>query len=195
MCGDRVETLDCGDDAALWLSRFLGQSCRLIRLNPRFTRDARKPRLDSAPSPLSLVNEAQYLMVNLASVEQLREIIQRKEEINFPDLRNIVSRFRANLVIRGGVAFEEDAWSGLRVGDGVRLAVSGKCSRCYMVGIDQDSAVRTKEPLLSLSELRRNGKVTFGVYLTHELKEDSGETVFLCTGSEIQPDTETKEKN
>lgn len=199
VCGDRVETLDCGDEAALWLSRFLGQSCRLIRLSPRSARDARKPRLGSAPSPfspLSLVNEAQYLMINLASVEQLQEIIQRKEEINISsfvlDLQNIVSRFRANLVIRGAVAFEEDAWSSLRIGDGARLAVSGKCSRCYMVGIDQDSAVRTKEPLLSLSELRRNNKVTFGVYLTHELEQDSEETTFLCTGSRIQPHTETK---
>lgn len=206
VCGDRVETLDCGEEAALWLSRFLGRSCRLIRLSPDFaSRDARrKPRSsDSAPSsPLSLANEAQYLMINLASVERLRELVQRKDEeigessSSVPDLQNIVSRFRANLVIRGGRAFEEDAWSSLRVvgvGGEARFSVTGPCGRCYMVGVDQDSAVRTKEPLLSLSELRGNGRVTFGVYLAHEPTQGSGETTVLCTGSRIQAHTDPQQ--
>ncbi|XP_056250515.1 molybdenum cofactor sulfurase isoform X2 [Seriola aureovittata] len=42
VCGDRVETVDCGDEAASWLSDFLGQPCRLIRQSPYFTRDVKK---------------------------------------------------------------------------------------------------------------------------------------------------------
>ncbi|KAM7385938.1 hypothetical protein PAMP_001978 [Pampus punctatissimus] len=42
VCGDRVETVDCGDEAASWLSEFLGQPCRLIRQSPDFTRDMKK---------------------------------------------------------------------------------------------------------------------------------------------------------
>lgn len=38
----RVETVDCGDEAASWLSDFLGQPCRLIRQNPNFSRDMKK---------------------------------------------------------------------------------------------------------------------------------------------------------
>lgn len=38
----RVETVDCGDEAASWLSDFLGQPCRLIRQSPDFTRDMKK---------------------------------------------------------------------------------------------------------------------------------------------------------
>lgn len=38
----RVETVDCGDEAASWLSDFLGQPCRLIRQCPDFTRDMKK---------------------------------------------------------------------------------------------------------------------------------------------------------
>lgn len=34
----RVETMDCGDEAASWLSDLLGQPCRLIRQSPDFTR-------------------------------------------------------------------------------------------------------------------------------------------------------------
>lgn len=38
----RVETVDCGDEAASWLSDFLGQPCRLIRQSPNFSRDMKK---------------------------------------------------------------------------------------------------------------------------------------------------------
>lgn len=38
----RVETVDCGDEAASWFSEFLGQPCRLIRQSPDFTRDMKK---------------------------------------------------------------------------------------------------------------------------------------------------------
>ncbi len=38
----RVETVDCGDEAASWLSDFLGQPCRLIRQSPDFTRGMKK---------------------------------------------------------------------------------------------------------------------------------------------------------
>lgn len=34
-----METLDYGDEAASWLSDFLGQPCRLIKQNPNYTRD------------------------------------------------------------------------------------------------------------------------------------------------------------
>ncbi|XP_055018901.1 molybdenum cofactor sulfurase [Boleophthalmus pectinirostris] len=44
VCGDRVETLDCGEAVAQWLSDFLQQKCRLIRLSPDFTRDAKRKK-------------------------------------------------------------------------------------------------------------------------------------------------------
>lgn len=37
-----METVDCGDEAASWLSDFLGQPCRLIKQRPDFTREMKK---------------------------------------------------------------------------------------------------------------------------------------------------------
>lgn len=195
VCGDRVETLDCGDQAADWLSRFLGQTCRLIRLSPDFTRDTRKRRPlsqgEACASPLSLVNEAQFLMINRGSVEHIQRLIHCRDALNEDDLslvdvQNIISRFRANLVVSAARAFEEDNWSHLFIGD-TRFTVSGHCSRCQMVGIDQETGVKTKEPLMTLSVFRSKGKVTFGVYLSHQLPKSSSITTFLCTGSSIRP--------
>lgn len=194
VCGDRVETVDCREEAAAWLSDFLGQPCRLIRLSSDFTRDMRKKPSEAAAvsSPLSLVNEAQYLMINRASVEHIhRLILSRKdscEDDRLLDVQNVISRFRANLVMAGTEAFEEDNWSHLIIGN-TRFVVAGQCGRCHMIGIDQDSGTKTKEPLLSLSTYCSKGKVTFGVYLTHQLPKDSSKTTVLSGGSLILPQT------
>ncbi|XP_072247525.1 molybdenum cofactor sulfurase isoform X1 [Leuresthes tenuis] len=190
VCGDRVQTVDCGDEAASWLSDFLGQPCRLIRQSPDFAREMRKkPGEAFSASPfLSLVNEAQYLMINRASVELIQNLMSDRQDgcegDQLPDTQNVIRRFRANLVIAGVEPFEEDNWSHLIIGN-TRFMVAGQCGRCQMVGVDQDTGMKTKEPLLSLSA-HRAGKVTFGVYLTHQAP--GGSTGVLSVGSLMQPE-------
>ncbi|KAM9726692.1 molybdenum cofactor sulfurase [Menidia menidia] len=129
VCGDRVEAVDCGDEAASWLSDFLGQPCRLIRQNPEFTREMRKKKPgEAACSPfLSLVNEAQYLMINRVSVELIQNLMSSRQDgcegDQLPDTQNVIRRFRANLVIAGVEPFEEDNWSHLIIGN-TRFMVS-----------------------------------------------------------------------
>ncbi|XP_030298260.1 molybdenum cofactor sulfurase [Sparus aurata] len=191
VCGDRVETVDCGDEAASWLSDFLGQPCRLIRQSPNFTRDMKKrpSGAATASTSLSLVNEAQYLMINRASVELIQKLMSsRQDDSNrdqLLDTQNVISRFRANLVIAGVEPFEEDNWSHLIIGN-TRFMVTGQCGRCQMVGVDQETGTKTKEPLMSLMACRI-GKVTFGVYLTHQLPEGSTTGSVLSTGSIVKP--------
>ncbi|XP_077960670.1 molybdenum cofactor sulfurase isoform X1 [Gasterosteus aculeatus] len=191
VCGDRVEAVDCGDEAASWLSDFLGQPCRLIRQSPDFTRDGKKRLSGAATSTsLSLVNEAPYLMINRASAELIHKLMSSRQDDTegdrLLDTQNVISRFRANLVIAGGEPFEEDNWPHLIIGN-TRFVVAGQCGRCQMVGVDQETGSKTKEPLMSLSAYR-NGKVTFGVYLTHQLPEGSSTISVLSAGSPIQPE-------
>uniref|UniRef100_A0A674MDZ3 Molybdenum cofactor sulfurase n=1 Tax=Takifugu rubripes TaxID=31033 RepID=A0A674MDZ3_TAKRU len=157
VCGDRVEAVDCGDEAASWFSDFLGQPCRLISQNPNFSRDTKKKSIEGATTPsLSLVNEAQYLMINSASVQLIQEQENSMGDQQL-DTKNITSRFRTNFIIAGVEAFEEDNWSHLVIGN-TRFVVTGHCGRCHMVGVDQETGAKTKEPLLSLSTYR-TGKV------------------------------------
>uniref|UniRef100_UPI003AACC1DD molybdenum cofactor sulfurase n=1 Tax=Centroberyx gerrardi TaxID=166262 RepID=UPI003AACC1DD len=191
VCGDRVETVDCGDEAASWLSDFLGQPCRLIRQSPDFTRDMKKrPDGVATSTSLSLVNEAQYLMINRASVELIQKHMSGRrgysEDHPLLDTQNLISRFRANLVIAGVEPFEEDNWSHLIIGN-TRFLVAGRCARCQMIGVEQDTGTKTKEPLLSLSACHA-GKVTFGVYLSRQLPDDSSTAKTLSAGSLILPE-------
>ncbi|XP_043993005.1 molybdenum cofactor sulfurase [Gambusia affinis] len=189
VCGDRVETMDCGDEAASWLSDFLGQPCRLIRQRPDYTREMKRKPAEAADSPLlSLVNEAQYLMINRASVALIQDLMSSRQDgcegHQLLDTQSVISRFRANLVIAGAEPFEEDNWSHLIIGN-TRFMVTGRCGRCQMIGVDQDTGTKTKEPLISLSAYR-TGKVTFGVYLSHQDVEESAGANVLSVGSLIR---------
>ncbi|XP_051935896.1 molybdenum cofactor sulfurase isoform X1 [Hippocampus zosterae] len=192
VCGDRVETMDCGDEAASWLSDLLGQPCRLIRQSPDFTRYMNK-KSDTAitSSTLSLVNEAQYLMINRASVELIQKVMSSRQDYPEFDTENIISRFRSNFIISGVEPFEEDNWSHLVIGN-IRFMVRGQCVRCQMVGVDQNTGTKTKEPLMSLSAYH-NGKVTFGVYLSHQLPKGSPTAGVLSAGSHILPEPHISE--
>ncbi|KAJ8273011.1 hypothetical protein GJAV_G00096330 [Gymnothorax javanicus] len=189
VCGDRVQTVDCGDGPAAWLSEFLGKPCRLIRQSPDFTRNMRRGhRTGGSEVSLSLVNEAQYLMINRASIDVLHEHIKQRNGSGSHehfDVHQLIHRFRANLVICGEEPFEEDQWSNLMIGNTL-FKVVGQCSRCQMIGIDQSTAARSHEPLQSLATCR-NGKSTFGMYLIHDLRETS--ISVLTVGSSVTPET------
>ncbi|KAG7455411.1 hypothetical protein MATL_G00256390 [Megalops atlanticus] len=191
VCGDRVQTLDCGERVAAWLSEFLGKPCRLIRQSPNFTRDMKKGRgkvPGESPVSLSLVNEAQYLMINKASIKLLLEHINQRQGSDnhqHSDEQQLIDRFRANLVIWGKEPFEEDDWMNIMIGD-TPFKVAGPCGRCQMIGVDQSTGARSQQPLQSLSACR-NGKVTFGLYLIHQLPENEADTPTLSIGSPVIP--------
>uniref|UniRef100_A0A672H589 Molybdenum cofactor sulfurase n=1 Tax=Salarias fasciatus TaxID=181472 RepID=A0A672H589_SALFA len=183
VCGDRVETVDCGDEAASWLSDFLGQPCRLIRQRPDFTREMRK-------KPVGGISIHTFHLLRGAILGFLWfPYCNRYTSSCNPllDTQSVISRFRANLVIAGEEPFEEDNWSHLIIGS-TRFVVAGQCGRCHMVGVDQETGAKTKEPLLSLTA-HRKGKVTFGVYLTHERPEGSPPASgLLSVGSAVRPE-------
>jgi uncharacterized protein YcbX len=73
-----------------------------------------------------------------------------------------MNRFRPNLVFSGGEPFEEDDWKGFVVGSN-RFAGVKPCARCIVPTINQDTAEKGREPLLTLSTYRkRDNEIYFG---------------------------------
>jgi uncharacterized protein YcbX len=77
-----------------------------------------------------------------------------------------MARFRPNVVVRGGRAWEEDTWEEVRgEGGGLRMRGVKRCSRCVVTTTDQRSGAREDpasaraEPLATLDAIRasRNG--------------------------------------
>ncbi|GFO22945.1 molybdenum cofactor sulfurase [Plakobranchus ocellatus] len=179
VCGDRVNTFDCGDAVADWLSDVLQYSG--VRLLRQQSSDTRKSRLEDkqasgnqAPQKLSMANESQILLLNRASVRSLQAKIaelgplEEADDTRVPtapeDISedNLLLRFRGNLVLDGGDAFEEEMWDSISIGDHV-VKCLGHCTRCSMICMDQETAKKSREPLKTLS-VWRGKKVPFGIH-------------------------------
>ncbi|KAH8240424.1 hypothetical protein KR038_000369 [Drosophila bunnanda] len=160
VCRQPVNGLDCGDVVAQWLSENLGlEGLRLLRQSGDRNSSKDQPKL-------SLVNQAQFLLVNRSSVRSLRF-----EE----DLDETVDRFRANIIIDTGSAFEELTFQELTIGQ-INFRVEGPCQRCDMICINQRTGERSPETLTTISRLQK-GRMRFGIYITRiaEANEEDGD--------------------
>ncbi|XP_065485415.1 molybdenum cofactor sulfurase isoform X2 [Caloenas nicobarica] len=204
VCSHRVKTYDCGERTADWFSLFLGRPCRLIRqssdIKDRSHQKNTKGLASATNISLSLVNEAQYLLINATSIMQLKEHVSARLEEPL-EIEELIRRFRANLVISAPESFEEEEWAEISIG-ALRFQVVGPCSRCQIICIDQQSGERNKEFLQSLSAARGK-KTNFGIYLMNQPLHSSFPDILLVgsqvlpvlkENTEIQPPTSSEEK-
>ncbi|XP_050405457.1 molybdenum cofactor sulfurase isoform X1 [Patella vulgata] len=200
VCGDKVETFDCGEEVSDWVSLALGRSgCRLLRHK---IEDSRKCKLkdtvseSKAGNEISLANESQFLLLSRESVKALVKRIQEDNDQIFREKKeselletatlgeeNLISRFRANLVIGGGLKFEEDNWSNINIGSN-KMVSQGGCSRCQMICLDQTTGTRSKEPLKTLASWRGR-KVPFGIHVRMESLSETQNV--LTVGDTVMP--------
>ncbi|XP_055912772.1 molybdenum cofactor sulfurase 3 [Eupeodes corollae] len=172
VCDDMVEGLDCGDEAAKWISDCLEcPGMRMVRQNA-----GRKTKNGEAKE-LNLVNQGQFLLLNKTSVQWLASKVESEQE----DLDITVDRFRANLIIETKTPLEENHFEEITIGS-VRFKVDGFCKRCQMVCIDQHSGQKTIEPLRTIAK-EFKGKIQFGIYVS---LIDFKENVFISCRDDIQ---------
>ncbi|XP_013907750.1 PREDICTED: molybdenum cofactor sulfurase [Thamnophis sirtalis] len=186
VCSHRVQTYDCGERLADWFTKFLGRQCRLIRQSSDFKRNSSKEnKKGETPAvfpSLSLVNEAQYLLINMTSILQLREQVTASLGESFLP-QELIYRFRANIVIRTNEPFEEDLWDQIAIGP-LHFRVLGPCHRCLVICINQQTGQRNKEFLQGLSSIR-DRKTNFGIYLANHSETQISLSNTLSVGSEI----------
>lgn len=164
---EKLTLRDFGNDTAAWLETATDiPGCRLQAVGPEFERSARvnPAQGDAVPhkaAPMSLADEAPYLLVNQASLDDLNKRLKArgKEPV---DMR----RFRPNIVLTGLQPWEEDGWQKIRIA-GVDFYVWQRCGRCIMTTIHRDTLARGSEPLATLSEFRErdHGMRNFGMHL------------------------------
>ncbi|XP_037838291.2 molybdenum cofactor sulfurase isoform X1 [Chlorocebus sabaeus] len=191
VCADRVNTYDCGEKISSWLSTFFGRPCHLIKQSSNFQRNAKKKhgkdQLPGTMATLSLVNEAQYLLINTSSILELHQQLNTSDENGKQELfsvKDLSLRFRANIIINGKRAFEEEKWDEISIGS-LHFQVLGPCHRCQMICIDQQTGQRNQHVFQKLSESRET-KVNFGMYLMHT-SLDLSSPCFLSVGSQVLP--------
>ncbi len=148
---DVVDAVDAGDAAAQWLTAALSRPCRLY-----FMDDHSERRVAGHASTVSFADAFPVLLTNTASATDLATRAGEPMDIR---------RFRPNIVVDGALAYEEDTWRRIRIGE-VEFEVHSPCERCSFTTINPDNADShpRQEPLRTLAKYRRTpeGEVCFG---------------------------------
>lgn len=147
---DDCRALDAGDDAAAWLSAYLGGDCRLVRMDD----DAPRPVSEKHGRPGDIVSFADGFPLLITTTASL-------DALDLAGAGVTMRRFRPNIVLAGATPFAEDTWKRIRIGD-VELDLVKACARCVVTTIDQDSGEKpSREPVATLAKKRKGTK---GVY-------------------------------
>ena len=188
ICGGKL----WGDLASSdWFSSFLGVQCWLAR------HCGNGYEVAASRGGVAFANEAPLLLLSQHSVEILNEVLvsQGQKHVNS-------QRFRPNLVVRSTAASgtvsaasgdglkhsnPEDRWTKLYLnGKNLELNVIGQCARCSMVDIDPATGAKQKTMRALADYRRRNGQITFGVFLRTEIQDQDKETVWLEEGDTLK---------
>lgn len=143
------------------LGAALGLPCRLVWLHDPGGRAA-DPHVAPAGSTVSFADGFPLLLASEASLADLNARLASRVPM---------ARFRPNLAIAGGAAWDEDAWTRVRIG-AATFAVVKACERCVVTTVDPTTGERPDptEPLRTLAQFRRDrrGGVVFGQNLVPE---------------------------
>ncbi|HMC97582.1 MAG TPA: MOSC N-terminal beta barrel domain-containing protein, partial [Flavobacteriales bacterium] len=146
---DRVTVCHAPIGISAWFVEKLGVTCSLV-----FMPDIMQRKVDPryANGITSLSDGFPYLIISQASLDDLNARMAHPLPMD---------RFRPNVVIAGGHAFQEDDWQEIIIGNTMpggrqaRFALVKPCGRCAITTTDQRTGERGKEPLRTLATYRR----------------------------------------
>lgn len=141
-----------------WFSKFLGISCRLLKVNTSKVRPVLKKHGGDDGDIVGFADQAPILIISEGSLEDLNQ------RLDSPVLMN---RFRPNIIVKDVLPYGEDNWDFITIGT-TTLRVIQQCERCVFTTIDPTSKTKDKnnEPLATLSRYRKGprGGIIFGVH-------------------------------
>ncbi|KAJ9578966.1 hypothetical protein L9F63_024925 [Diploptera punctata] len=153
-----VGTVDCGDEVAAWINKYIYGEQKGLRLGYYIDGVAPKRQIATKFKIISVFKEndqgaypdlTSYMLMTEASVNDLKSRV--------PPHVNVTHRqFRPNFLVRGSQPYEEDNWKWIKIGDNTIFQAVMLCTRCVFTTIDPDTGVMEpqKEPLKTLRGYR-----------------------------------------
>ncbi len=148
-----VQAIDQGDEAASWLSDWLGTAVRLVHFADGFKRRLNADYRIREDDHTGFADGYPILLISEESLQDLNSRLESPVPMN---------RFRPNIVVKGCEPFAEDKWKRIRIG-GIEMAIVKPCARCVVTTIDKETLEQSKEPLKTLNTFRKRvGGAMFG---------------------------------
>jgi len=149
-----VNAIDQGDEAAGWLSDWLGTPVRLMHIADGFKRKLNPDYAVNPDDHTGFADGYPILVVSEASLQDLNSKLVSPLPMN---------RFRPNILVKGCGPYAEDAWKRIKIGE-IEMALVKPCARCVVTTIDKETLEKNKEPLKTLSTYRKQkGGAMFGM--------------------------------
>ncbi|WP_122436210.1 MOSC domain-containing protein [Pseudomonas viridiflava] len=151
---DSLQVPDAGEEAADWVSRFIGKPTRMVYMPVERARWL-PGGYGAVDNRVNFADGFPLLLIGQGSLDDLSARQGREVEM---------LRFRPNLVIEGAEAFAEDNWKRIRIGD-MQFELLKPCARCILTTIDPATGERSadREPFATLKTYREvEGNVMFG---------------------------------
>ncbi|HEY7642048.1 MAG TPA: MOSC N-terminal beta barrel domain-containing protein [Steroidobacteraceae bacterium] len=173
---DRCAAFDAGEEAASFLTRYLGAPYRLVRFDARRKRPSNTQWTPGVEALNQFSDGFPWLLISEASLQELNSRLSKQLPMN---------RFRPNIVVSGLAPFGEDRLHEL-VAEGVRLRRAKPCARCIVTTTDQATGTRDgDEPLRALAKFRFDRQLK-GVIFGQNLILIDGLGAQLRVGQELQ---------
>lgn len=148
---DDVEAVDVHGPVVEQLSEHLGARCSLVRMPEDVVRPVEAP-YGTPGDRVGFADAYPYLLATTASLAELNARLKGPVPMN---------RFRPNLVIEGGAAYDEERHARVRIG-ALTFRMPKRCARCQVTTVDQATGAVGKEPLRTLASYRtEDNKVYF----------------------------------
>jgi uncharacterized protein YcbX len=147
---DEVAAGDCGDEAAGWLTEYLGFASRLVSVIPQTGRRV-DPNFAHAGETVGFADGFPVLLASQASLDTFNSHLESAVQMQ---------RFRPNIVVSGCDAYAEDQWQKVEIGD-VVLSLVKPCSRCIMPSINPATGRKEMAVNSALMATRRRGRETY----------------------------------
>ncbi|XP_018328460.1 mitochondrial amidoxime reducing component 2 isoform X3 [Agrilus planipennis] len=157
----KVMTIDCGDEAATWVSRYILDTETGLRLGFHDGSERRSFEQD-LPEYVevykNLKNESTGLYADLANYLFVNESSVNEVNSRLTDIQISHRNFRPNIVISDNKLppFDEDNWEYIKINNLIFKFVK-YCPRCLVVNIDVDTGSRIpgREPLNVMGSYRK----------------------------------------
>ena len=177
---DAIAAVTQGEIADAWFSNFLGRPARLLRFDPEHRRLASHRWTGKDEAPYKFADAFPLLVTSTASLADLNGRLTRAGHAAAE-----MARFRANIVLTGLDAYDEDYAKQARIGDAVIRMVK-PCARCSVPGVDpatgeHDSAV----PDMLARYRARTGSEPQGVMFGVNAIVSTGEGTLLRVGDAV----------
>jgi uncharacterized protein YcbX len=178
---DKCQAWLADESAHRWFSNVLGRAVRLVWFPDTSQRqiDLNYAQIGEQVAfadgfPLLITNQASLDDLNQRLVQRLAEPIE-------------IIRFRPNIVINTGRAFEEDQHAEVVIGEHC-FKIAKPCARCIIPSINPNTAQRQAEVSNALSYRKKGGDVLFGQNLLYSkalYKNLQNQTVELTCGDPV----------